>query len=262
LKSIVPSHEFAGAFHLQQWLVAGFAVLAYFHNRENMDTVPASLQEDFHAHEGEHPGVSGGKRMSKRAAKAEPTMDVAVGQKIRDLRRIRAMSLETVAVRAGLSIGFLSQIERGLSSPSLRVLATLADVLGVGIAGLFGVRENTGAVPDAVVTRERQRPELNLWRTGISKQLLSPAGSDGRLNLFLVHLEPGGSTGDELYTHDGEEAGLVIEGQMKLTVDAESWTLKCGDSFRFASRRPHRFSNPSRDTKAVVLWVNCVSAVS
>jgi transcriptional regulator with XRE-family HTH domain len=206
--------------------------------------------------------VSGGKRMSKRAAKAEPTMDVAVGQRIRDLRRTRAMSLETVAVRTDLSIGFLSQIERGLSSPSLRVLATLADVLGVGIAGLFGARENTGAVPDAVVTRERQRPELNLWRTGISKQLLSPAGSDGRLNLFLVHLEPGGSTGDELYTHDGEEAGLVIEGKMKLTVDAESWTLKSGDSFRFASRRPHRFSNPSRDAKAVVLWVNCISAAS
>jgi len=200
--------------------------------------------------------------MSKRAAKAEPTMDVAVGQKIRDLRRTRAMSLETVAVRTDLSIGFLSQIERGLSSPSLRVLATLADVLGVGIAGLFGTGEHTGAVPDAVVTRENQRPELNLWRTGISKQLLNPAGSDGRLNLFLVHLEPGGSTGDELYTHDGEEAGLVIEGRMKLTVDAESWTLKSGDSFRFASRRPHRFSNPSRDAKAVVLWVNCVSAAS
>lgn len=206
--------------------------------------------------------MSGGKRMSKQAAKAGPTMDVAVGQRIRDLRRTRAMSLETVAVRADLSIGFLSQIERGLSSPSLRVLATLADVLGVGIAGLFGAGENTSAVPDAVVTRERQRPELNLWRTGISKQLLSPAGSDGRLNLFLVHLEPGGSTGDELYTHDGEEAGLVIEGRMKLTVDAESWTLKSGDSFRFASRRPHRFSNPSRDAKAVVLWVNCVSAAS
>jgi transcriptional regulator with XRE-family HTH domain len=206
--------------------------------------------------------VSGGKRMSKRAAKAEPTMDVAVGQRIRDLRRTRAMSLETVAVRADLSIGFLSQIERGLSSPSLRVLATLADVLGVGIAGLFGAGENTGAALDAVVTRERQRPELNLWRTGISKQLLSPAGSDGRLNLFLVHIEPGGSTGDELYTHDGEEAGLVIEGEMKLTVDAETWTLTSGDSFRFASRRPHRFSNPSRDAKAVVLWVNCISAAS
>ena len=133
-------------------------------------------------------------------------------------------------------------------------------MLGVGIAGLFGAKETAGTGSDPIVTREQQRAELNLWRTGISKQLLSPSGSDGRLNLFLVHMEPGGSTGDELYTHDGEEAGLVIEGEMKLTVDAESWTLKQGDSFRFASRRPHRFSNPSSKAKAVVLWVNCVSA--
>ncbi len=204
--------------------------------------------------------MSGGKRMSKKAAKAEPAVDVAVGQRIRDLRRSRKLSLEVVAGRTDLSIGFLSQIERGLSSPSLRVLATIADVLGVGIAGLFGATETAGTGSDAIVTREQQRAELNLWRTGISKQLLSPSGSDGRLNLFLVHMEPGGSTGDELYTHDGEEAGLVIEGEMNLTVDAESWTLKQGDSFRFASRRPHRFSNPSGKAKAVVLWVNCVSA--
>jgi transcriptional regulator with XRE-family HTH domain len=202
--------------------------------------------------------VSGSKRMSKRAAKA-PAMDVAVGQRIRELRRARRLSLETVADRTDLSIGFLSQIERGLSSPSLRVLATLADVLGVGIAGLFGAKETGGPAGDAIVTREKARAKLNLWRSGISKQLLSPAGSDGRLNLFLVHMEPGGSTGDESYTHDGEEAGLVIEGEMKLTVDAESWTLKRGDSFRFASRRPHRFSNPSKESKAVVLWVNCVT---
>jgi transcriptional regulator with XRE-family HTH domain len=203
--------------------------------------------------------VSGGKRMSKKAVKAEPAVDVAVGQRIRDLRRNRKLSLEAIATRTDLSIGFLSQIERGLSSPSLRVLATIADVLGVGIAGLFGTNETAAPGSDAIVTREQQRAELNLWRTGISKQLLSPSGSDGRLNLFLVHMEPDGSTGDELYTHDGEEAGLVLEGEMKLTVDAETWTLKTGDSFRFASRRPHRFSNPSDKAKAVVLWVNCVS---
>ena len=202
--------------------------------------------------------MSGGKRMSKKGP-AEPAVDVAVGQRIRDLRRSRKLSLETIAARTDLSIGFLSQIERGLSSPSLRVLATIADVLGVGIAGLFGAKETAATGSDAIVTRQQQRAELNLWRTGISKQLLSPSGSEGRLNLFLVHMEPGGSTGDELYTHDGEEAGLVIEGEMILTVDAESWTLKQGDSFRFASRRPHRFSNPSGKAKAVVLWVNCVS---
>lgn len=186
-------------------------------------------------------------------------MDVAVGRRIRDLRRVRQFSLETVASRTELSIGFLSQIERGLSSPSLRVLATLADVLGVGIAALFGASPSSDGGSDQVVTRGLQRPELKLWRTGVSKQLLSPASADNRLNLFLVHLEPGGSTGDELYTHDGEEAGLVLEGEMMLTVDSETWSLKTGDSFRFASRRPHRFSNPAQDAKAVVLWVNCVT---
>ncbi|MDD1532350.1 transcriptional regulator [Bradyrhizobium sp. WBOS08] len=217
--------------------------------------------------------MSGGTRMRKPAAAkpakrakskavtkpAEPAMDVAVGRRIRDLRRVRQFSLETVAARTSLSIGFLSQIERGLSSPSLRVLATLADVLGVGMAALFGASPSADGGSDQVVTRGLQRPELKLWRTGVSKQLLSPASADSKLNLFLVHLEPGGSTGDELYTHDGEEAGLVLEGEMLLTVDSETWSLKRGDSFRFASRRPHRFSNPANDAKSVVLWVNCVT---
>jgi transcriptional regulator with XRE-family HTH domain len=230
--------------------------------------------------------VSGGKRMRKPAPKAtrkpigkatgkpvkkakaavkasaraaEPAMDLEVGRRIRELRRARQLSLETVVARTDLSIGFVSQIERGLSSPSLRVLATLADVLGVGIAALFGATPSGDDASGGVVTRQLQRAELKLWRTGISKQLLSPAGAENRLNLFLVHMEPGGSTGDELYTHDGEEAGLVLEGEMMLTVDAETWSLKTGDSFRFASRRPHRFSNPADDAKAVVLWVNCVS---
>jgi transcriptional regulator with XRE-family HTH domain len=204
--------------------------------------------------------VSGNKRLGNVAAAAAGAPDVEVGQRIRELRRTRGFSLETVAARTDLSIGFLSQIERGLSSPSLRVLATIADTLGVGIAALFGTKAGEEGASDGVVIRERERAELKLWRTGISKQLLNPAGGDGRLNLFLVHMEPGGSTGDELYTHDGEEAGLVLEGEMTLTVDAETWTLKTGDSFRFASRRPHRFSNPSDARKSVVLWVNSVSA--
>ena len=204
--------------------------------------------------------------MSKPAARAtakavEQAMDIEVGQRLRDLRHKQSLSLETVAARTDLSVGFLSQIERGLSSPSLRALVTLADVLGVGVAALFGTRPSDGTAADGVVTRAPERAELKLWRTGISKQLLNPAGADGRLNLFLVHIAPGGSTGDELYTHDGEEAGLVLEGEMTLTVDADTWTLRTGDSFRFASRRPHRFSNPADDAKAVVLWVNCVSQV-
>ncbi len=186
-------------------------------------------------------------------------MDLAVGMRLRELRRRANLSLEAVAGRSDLSVGFLSQIERGLSSPSLRVLATLADVLGVGIAALFG-SQSSGDASHGVIIRSANRAELKLWRSGISKQLLNPTGADAKLNLFLVHMEPGGSTGDELYTHDGEEAGLVLEGEMTLTVDDETWRLKTGDSFRFASRRPHRFGNPAKRAKAVVLWVNCVTA--
>ena len=147
------------------------------------------------------------------------------------------LSLETIAARTDLSIGYLSQIERGLSSPSLRVLATLAES-SVSASPRCSVRRPGDPASGGVVTRQLQRAELKLWRTGISKQLLSPAGTENRLNLFLVQLEPGGNTGDELYTHDGEEAGLVLEGEMTLTVDTETWSLKTGDSFRFASRRP------------------------
>src|SRR3984893_10255022 len=87
------------------------------------------------------------------AMKANPAMAGAVGQRIRDLRLSRAMSLEEVAARTDLSIGFLSQIERGLSSPSLRVLATLADVLRGGIAGLFGGKESSKTASQSIVTR-------------------------------------------------------------------------------------------------------------
>jgi transcriptional regulator with XRE-family HTH domain len=201
-----------------------------------------------------------GKAASKaKAAQSEPAMDLAVGMRLRDLRRKANLSLETVASRSDLSVGFLSQIERGLSSPSLRVLATLADMFGVGIAALFGNPGSDDGASHGVIIRAAERAELKLWRTGISKQLLNPTGADSKLNLFLVHMEPGGSTGDELYTHDGEEAGLVLEGEMTLTVDNETWQLKTGDSFRFASRRPHRFGNPAKRAKAVVLWVNCVT---
>jgi transcriptional regulator with XRE-family HTH domain len=112
-------------------------------------------------------------RKPKASTKAaEPAVDLEVGRRIRELRRARNLSLETVVARTDLSIGFVSQIERGLSSPSLRVLATLADVLGVGIAALFGAKPGDDGASGGVVTREVQRAELKLWRTGISKQLL------------------------------------------------------------------------------------------
>jgi transcriptional regulator with XRE-family HTH domain len=183
------------------------------------------------------------------------SVDREVGARIRALRQAKGLSLETVAGAAGLSIGFLSQIERGLSSPSLKVLAALADALDLSIAALFGASGQ--AAGGAVVVHADERATLQLWRSGIVKQLLTPGGQGARLNVYLVILAPGANTGDEPYSHHGEEAGLVLEGAMLLTVEDQSWLLKAGDSFRFESARPHRFASAS-DAETRVVWVNAL----
>jgi transcriptional regulator with XRE-family HTH domain len=186
-------------------------------------------------------------------------VDRAVGQRLRGLRRARGLSLEAVASSTGLSIGFISQVERGMSSPSLRVLALLADTLQIGIGGLFEpiLQEPE---PDPIVVFRKDRPELQLWRAGITKQLLTPPGGTQGMSLFHMVLRPGASTGDELFSHDGEEAGLVLEGRLTLVVEARTLQLSEGDSFRFESRRPHRFGNPGTRGQTIVLWVNVLGS--
>ena len=189
---------------------------------------------------------------------SEP-VDRAVGQRLRSLRRARGLSLEAMASSTGLSIGFISQVERGLSSPSLRVLALLADTLQIGIGGLF---ESTldEPDPDPIVVFRKSRPELQLWRAGITKQLLTPPGGTQGMSLFHMVLRPSASTGEEAFSHEGEEAGLVLEGRLTLVVEARTLQLAEGDSFRFESRRPHRFSNPDPGSPTIVLWVNVLGA--
>jgi transcriptional regulator with XRE-family HTH domain len=189
-------------------------------------------------------------------APTHPHVDREIGQRLRELRRLRRLSLEELASRTGLSIGFLSQIERGLSSPTLRVLAAVADALGVAISELFPA-DSPRTDPTATIVRQADRGELQLWRSGIRKQLLTPHAEASKLNLYLVEMEPGASTGDELYIHHGEEAGLVLSGTMLLSVESESWVMREGDSFRFLSSRPHRFAN-GHDGPTRVLWVNCL----
>ncbi|MBL8587721.1 MAG: cupin domain-containing protein [Methylobacteriaceae bacterium] len=190
-------------------------------------------------------------KKSRRAA-PQPVAEAAVGARVRALRRARGVKLDELARQMGVSIGYLSQIERGLSSPSLRVLVSLTQTLGAPIASLFSAPANGEA--EAVVVRKARRGRLAVWKSGVRKQLLTPDG-DSALSIFLVEIDRGGETGEELYAHSGEEAGLVLEGAMTLTVEAQTWRLGEGDSFRFRSTRPHRFANAAEGVTRV-LWVN------
>lgn len=189
------------------------------------------------------------------ARKDGRALDALLGERIRHRRRARNMSLKDLAETSGISIGLLSQIERGLSSPSLRVLAGLADALQLGLADLFSDHTVVPPIDERLVVRADERKQLTFWRTGISKELLTPPAENSTLDMFIVMIEPGGTSGSQLYSHEGEEAGTVLEGAIAINVEGKEYRLHAGDSFRFASTRQHSFWNPGT-VAARVLWVN------
>ena len=87
----------------------------------------------------------------------------------------------------------------------------------------------------------------------MTKELLTPFETDPRLDIYLMTIEPEGSSSDEDFVHQGEEAGVVLEGGLELFVDGKRHVLGEGDSFRFVSNRPHRYLNAGKKT-AKVIW--------
>lgn len=206
-----------------------------------------------------NPGGGEASEAPGAAAPSAPPLDSSVGLRLRALRKTNRLSLQVMANRLGVSIGHLSQVERGLSTASLKLLAGAADTFGVGLADLFSgagaLAASSEAETGAIVIRQSERGRIGLWQAGITKELLTAPHGASRLNLFMVRIEPNGTTGEENYVHGGEEAGFVLEGTLELHVEERIWQLAPGDSFRFASDRPHRFGNPGT-APALVLWVN------
>ena len=175
--------------------------------------------------------------------------DLRVGRRVRALRLERNLSLAEVAAKAGISIGALSQIERGMSSLRVRVIWPLAAALDIDPGALIGDGGHEGN--DLYVVRDGTRRPLPVRSEGIAKGLLSPPGA--ALTGMLVTIEPGGGT--EAYAHQGHEFGLVLEGTVELTVDAATYTLRAGDSFAFKSTLQHAFRNAASG-RAQIVWVN------
>jgi transcriptional regulator with XRE-family HTH domain len=177
-------------------------------------------------------------------------VEVEVGERLRSIRRLRRATLKAVADRAGLSESFLSQVERGRANASIGSLQRIAGALGVSVADLFS---QDGARSQPRVLRRESRPQLALGRLG-RKFLLTPRPLE-HLEVFVGELEPGGSTGDEPYTHgESEELVVVLAGMVHLQLGTEVHELHVGDSVDYRSSIPHRVVNPG-DELAEVMWV-------
>jgi transcriptional regulator with XRE-family HTH domain len=176
--------------------------------------------------------------------------EAGVGERLRAIRQLRRRTLKAVAERAGVSESFLSQVERGKASPSVASLSRIAAALGVSVADLF---EPNGSLRKPRVLRRGARPSLALGNLG-RKHLLTPRPLE-HLEVFVGELDPGGSTGDEPYTHgDSEELFLVLSGRVHVQLGQDVHELEEGDSIDYRSSIPHRVVNAG-DTPAEVIWM-------
>lgn len=190
---------------------------------------------------------------SRRATfQAGPDLQGGVGPRLRQRRKVRGLSLKDVSLRAEVSIGLLSQIERGLTMPSVRSLGAICQALEMPVAWLF--EPGPPSESTDLVVRRHARRILDLGAKGMIKELMTPDSCPGIQMMRLV-IRPGGSTGETPYNHPtGAKCGTVLSGTLGLEVSGETRTLTEGDSFAFDATCPIRFwCEGEQDT--VVLWV-------
>lgn len=190
-------------------------------------------------------------RKAKPVPNETPAEESFLSERIRGLRKRQGLTLAELARRSQLSVGYISQLERDLSRPSVDTLLKIGRCLGVNIQWFFSTKTEVSEADAGYVVRKESRQNIH-YDDGIYDQLLTPSPSG---QIEMVHSRfPPGAYNHTSYTHDGEEVGYVLTGAFELWVGEKHFFLSEGDSFRFASDEPHRYGNPGQ-TDAVVLWV-------
>ncbi len=164
-----------------------------------------------------------------------------VGKKLRRLRRSKGLTLEELAERAGLTKGFLSQIERDKTSPSVAALKSILDVLGEDISSFFKDME----VKEKNVFRKGERRPLESEIPGVKIESPIPDLHYRELDPMIVMMDPGSVIEDEMW--DVEECfGYVLKGSVKLTLGKSVYTLRKGDCFYIFPENSYTIQNDSK----------------
>jgi transcriptional regulator with XRE-family HTH domain len=190
----------------------------------------------------------------KRAKANDDAARSPFGEKLRAIREARDISIKELAAAAGVSVGILSQVERGINSPSLNTVAKLRGALGLPISAFFEEEHPAGAQADTPqhICRREERGHLKLGGAGtISKELLHRTGARV-FEMMIINLPAGSATGKSSYP--SEKGGMVLDGEVTLTIGGKSSKLRPGDSFLFDGIEPHNLKNPHAEP-ARVLWI-------
>lgn len=188
--------------------------------------------------------------MSEKAT-LEPSLgsDVpqGVGARLRALRMTKGLSARQLAARADVTPAYLSRLETGQLSPTVSTLSKVMQALGEPVAALFRGDDTQGPL----VRRDARRVIRN---HGIADELLSPSRS-GRLEVLETIVAPHAGSGDEPYSHPGDEECIVLlSGELRVLIRDVAYDLRPGDALTFSCRTPHSWLNPgSGETRA--LWI-------
>lgn len=176
---------------------------------------------------------------------------------MREFRTERGLTLRGLAARSGLSIGFLSQVERGLSSIGLTALRSVAVALDRPVAEFFADGGAPTSDDEAVslprhFTLTRAESGATEYVSGqVSYRMLSDRGRDLVLEPMVVHIAPGGGR-EEAYAHAGEEFAYVVTGELLYEVDGVEHRLRPGDSVHLRSTVPHNMYNDTDQVTTVI----------
>lgn len=169
-----------------------------------------------------------------------------VGALIRARRHSLRMTLQTLGQQAGVSVGYLSQVERNQANPSLSTLASIAQVLGLGVDYFIAAPKTQDAH-----SRAGERMRFSVGDSLISYERLHTEFPGNQLSSFLISIEPGYRS--EPANHEGEEIIYVLEGALSLHIETETMVVAAGDSLHFRGNRNHSWANDTGEP-VKLLW--------
>ncbi len=172
-----------------------------------------------------------------------------IGEKIKQLRIKNGLTQEELAGRCELSKGFISQLERDLTSPSIATLMDILESLGTNLKDFFNESVNEKVVfkkDDVFVKEDRESGYIIRWLvSNAQKNMMEP---------ILITIAPSGSSEVD-NPHEGEEFGYVVSGAVTVCLGSQKFKVKKGESFYFKPTAPHNIVNTAK-SESVVLWVS------
>jgi transcriptional regulator with XRE-family HTH domain len=177
----------------------------------------------------------------------QPEEAPSLGARLRARRKALGLTMQKVAEDAGLTIGFISQIKRGLASPSLSSLAAVSRVLDLETGELFAQPPSPGAM-----TTAGARPVYGLDPAAMTYERISSSFPGNTLRAVLIHEAPGHRS--EPIRHEGEELFYILQGALTVEIEGQRQILRAGDSIHFASTRVHSSWNHT-DQPTTILHV-------